>query len=163
MAGAAAMAITPASRSTAGVLVKGGTAPLAKILPVQVFNKSGNSISVSAGDLLAALEWIAEEAGKRKKSGLDPIVAVNLSLEGGSYSGYCDSTFKDDLFDLFTNVFAKLRTQGVLPVVAAGNSGLRNSISFPGCIRNVVSVAATQLDGKTLASYSNSSNQVKIF
>lgn len=162
MAAASAMAIHPASSSTAHVLVRGGLAPRAKILPIQVFNRFGNAISASSSDILAALEWLSREADRRKKNGLEPIVAVNMSLGAGSYSGYCESIVKDDRFDLFTNVFAKLRAQGVLPIVAAGNLGSRNSISFPACIRNSVSVAATQLDGLNLAKYSNFSKQVKL-
>ena len=142
------------------VTVNGAIAPQAKILPIQVFNKVGNSISASSGDLLAALEWLVTEAQRRKSSGLAPIVAANLSLGGGSYAQNCD---KDSLGALFNTVFAKLRALGVLPVVAAGNAGLKTSISFPACTSNAFSVAATQLDGLTPASYSNFNDQVKLF
>jgi hypothetical protein len=159
MASAAIMGATAASIGTANTSMKGGIAPRAKILPVQVFNKSGNAISASSGDLLAALEWVAAEAQRRKSNGLPPIVAINMSLGGGSFPQNCDS---DYVGGIFNNVFAKLRTLGVLPIVAAGNSGNKSAISFPACASNAVSVAATQLDGITLASYSNFSNQVKL-
>jgi Subtilase family len=159
MASAAVMGATAASSGTVNTSMKGGIAPQAKILPVQVFNKSGNAISASSGDLLAALEWVASEAQRRKISNLSPIVAINMSLGGGSFSQNCDN---DYVGGLFKSVFAKLRILGTLPIVAAGNSGNKSAISFPACASNAVSVAATQLDGNSLASYSNFSNQVKL-
>ncbi|MEI6716829.1 MAG: S8/S53 family peptidase [Betaproteobacteria bacterium] len=160
MASAAAMGVISASTSTANVSVKGGIAPQAQILPIQVFNKTGNALSASTGDLLAALEWVATEAERRKSKGQPPIVAANLSVGGGTYSKNCDSEY---VGGLFKNVFEKLRTHGVLPIVAAGNSGNKTAISFPACASNAFSVAATQLDGLTVASYSNFSSQVKLF
>ena len=148
------------SASTGNVEANGGIAPQAKILPVQVFNKSGDTISASSGDLLAALEWVLGEADRRKKNGLPPIVAVNLSLGGGSFTQSCDNDF---LGGKFYDVFSKLKILGVLPVVAAGNSGTKTAITFPACASNALSVAATQLDGQSPASYSNFSSQVKLF
>lgn len=160
MASAATMGKLLSSASTGNVEVRGGIAPQAQILPIQVFNKSGNSISASSGDLLAALEWVIEQADRRNKNGLSPIVAVNLSLGGGSFMQNCDS---DPLGGLFNEVFKRLKERGVLPVVAAGNSGTKTAISFPACASSALSVAATQLDGLTPASYSSFSNQVKLF
>ena len=160
MASAAAMGISSASPNTAYQSVKGGVAPQASILPVQVFSKSGSAIYASGGDLLAALEWLALEAERRKSAGLAPIVAANLSLGGGTYSQNCDS---DYVGGLFNQAFGKLRSLGVLPVVAAGNNGIKTSVSFPACASNAFTVAATQLDGLTPASYSNFSSQVKLF
>ena len=159
MASAAVMSGTTATSNTANVLVKGGVAPQAKILPVQVFNKTGAAISASSGDILAALEWVATEAQRRKNNGLAPIVAVNLSLSGRTFPQNCDSHFVGEMFN---GAFAKLRTLGVLPIVAAGNNGNKSAISFPACASNAVSVAATQLDGLTLASYSNFNSQIKL-
>jgi len=160
MASAATMSKLSSSASTGNVEVRGGIAPQAQILPIQVFNKSGNSISASSGDLLAALEWVIEQADRRNQNGLSPIVAANLSLGGGSFMQNCDS---DSLGGIFEKVFIRLKERGVLPVVAAGNSGTKTAISFPACASDALSVAATQLDGKTPASYSNFSSQVKLF
>ena len=157
MASAIAMS---AANPYSSVSVRGGIAPQAKILPIQVFNKAGNSISASSGDLLAALEWLTGEAQRRKNNGLPPIVAANMSLGGGSYGQNCDSDYVGGLFNA---AFANLRAQGVLPIVAAGNSGNKSAVSFPACASNALSVAATQLDGLTPASYSNFSSQVKVW
>jgi hypothetical protein len=157
MASAIAMS---AANPYSSVTVRGGIAPQAKILPIQVFNKVGNSISASSGDLLAALEWLDGEAQRRKSNGLPPIVAANMSLGGGSYGQNCDS---DYVGGLFNTAFANLRKHGVLPIVAAGNSGNKSAVTFPACASNAISVAATQLDGLTPASYSNFSSQVKVW
>lgn len=138
-----------------------GIAPNAKILPVQVFTQSStNSLSSSSGDLLAALEWLATEAARRKTAGENPIVAVNMSL-GSDSSSSCSSG--DTVGTLFKTAFTSLRTQGVLPVVAAGNSSSKTAISFPACIDGAVPVAASKLGYAGIASYSNFSSKVKLF
>ncbi len=157
MAAAAAM-----SYSVGGVTAK-GIAPNAQILPVQVFNETitstGKSLSASAGDLLAGIEWVTSEARRRRAAGLTPIVAMNMSLGGGSYTAACDS---DYVGSLFKTAFANLRTQGVLPIIATGNGGTKNAIAFPACVSNTVSVSSAKLSYSGLASYANFSNQTKL-
>ena len=139
---------------------RGGVARAASILPVQVFNADSRSaISASSGDLLAAIEWVTEQARQRRASGQPPIAALNMSLGAGAYSAACDS---DYLGGLFRSAFERLRTQGVIPVVAAGNGGSIGAISFPACVSNSLPVAAARLDYSRLASYSNFSGQVKL-
>ena len=139
---------------------RGGIARSASILPVQVFNAdSRGAISASSGDLLAAIEWVTEQARLRRASGQAPIAAINMSLGAGTHSAACDS---DYLGGLFRTAFDKLRAQGVVPVVAAGNSGTLGAIAFPACVSNALPVAAARLDYSRLASYSNFSNQVKV-
>lgn len=159
MASAASMRYTTSDN----VVIK-GIAPNAQILPVQVFNQtittSGNkSLSASAGDLLAAVEWLTAEAKRRRDAGLAPIVAMNMSLGGGSYTTACDSNY---VGSLFKTAFANLRNQGVLPIVATGNGGTKNAIAFPGCVSNAVSVSAGKLGYSGLASYASFSNQTKL-
>lgn len=161
MASAAAMGSMASTSNTAGVKVNGGIAPQVKILPIQVFSKSGSGINASSRDLIAALDWLVTEAQRRKNNNLPPLVAVNLSLGGGSYPQNCDAD--GGIGALAFNTFSKLRALGVLPVVAAGNSGTKSAISFPACASNAFSVAASQLDGQTIAAYSNFNNQVKLF
>ena len=139
---------------------RGGVARAASILPVQVFNAdSRGAISASSGDLLAAIEWVTEQARLRRASGQAPIAALNMSLGAGTYATACDS---DYLGGLFRNAFEKLRAQGVVPVVAAGNSGTIGAIAFPACVSNALPVAAARLDYSRLASYSNFNSQVKV-
>ncbi|WP_310626884.1 S8 family serine peptidase [Limnohabitans sp.] len=138
-----------------------GIAPAAKILPVNVFSQNGNGLTSSMGDLLAGVEWVTSEAQRRRNNKLAPIVAMNVSLGSGSYTAACDN---DYVGGLFKTAFANLRAQGVLPIVATGNAGLKNAIAFPACVSNAVSVSATKLLHQTggLASYANISRQTKI-
>jgi hypothetical protein len=157
MAAAASM-----NYNVGGVIAK-GMAPNAQVLPVQVFSETittnSKSISTSAGDLLAGIEWVTSEAQRRRRGGLAPIVAMNMSLGGGSYTTSCDG---DYVGSLFKTAFANLRNQGVLPIVAAGNGGIKNSITFPACVSNTISVSAAKLGYNGLASYSNFSSQTKL-
>jgi len=145
-----------------GVTAK-GIAPNAQILPVQVFNETitstGKSLSASAGDLLAGIEWVTSEARRRRNAGQSPIVAMNMSLGGGSYTAACDS---DYVGSLFKTAFTNLRTQGVLPIIATGNGGTKNAIAFPACVSNTVSVSAAKLNYSGLASYANFSSQTQL-
>lgn len=159
MASAASMRYT-----TSDNLVVNGIAPNAQILPVQVFNQTitstGNkSISASAGDLLAAVEWVTAEAKRRRNANLTPIAAVNLSLGSGSYNEACDSNY---VGSLFKTAFTNLRNQGVLPVVATGNGGTKNAIAFPACVSNTLSVSAAKLGYSGLSSYASFNTQTKL-
>jgi hypothetical protein len=139
---------------------RGGIAKSASILPIQVFNaNSVGAVTASSGDLLAAIEWVTAQARERRLSGAPRIAALNLSLGGGAYSAACDS---DYLGSLFRAAFDRLRAEGVIPVVAAGNSGNDRAISFPACVSNALPVAASRLGYTGLASYSNFSSQVRL-
>lgn len=157
MAGVAAMDYS----GTSGVASDGGMARRAKILPIQAFRLDTGSdvarINSSSSDLLAALEWLAQQADTDAYRG--KIAAVNLSLGGGSYSSACDG---DYIPSLFKTAFENLRAKGILPVVAAGNEGNRSAVSFPACVSNAVAVAASRLNNVGLAGYSNFSAQVKV-
>jgi len=157
MAGVAAMDYS----ATSGVASDGGMARRAKILPVQVFSRvtTGGVVKVesNAGDLLAALEWLSQQADTDAYRG--KIVAVNMSLGNGVYRSACDGEY---IGSLFKTAFANLRARGVLPVVAAGNDGNRSAVSFPACVSNAVAVAASRLNHTGLASYTNFSAQVKV-
>jgi len=158
-----AMAAAAAMNYNVGGVTAIGIAPNAQILPVQVFNQTttsaGKTISASAGDLLASIEWVTLQAQQRRSNGQSPIVAMNMSLGGGSYTSACDS---DYVGGLFKTAFTNLRAQGVLPIVATGNGGNKNAISFPACVSNTVSVSAAKLGYSDIASYANFSNQTKL-
>jgi hypothetical protein len=160
--GTAMAAAASMNYSVGGVTAK-GIAPNAQVLPVQVFNQTttttGKTISASGGDLLAAIEWVTLQAQQRRQNGQSPIVAMNMSLGGGSYTTACDS---DYVGSLFKTAFTNLRAQGVLPIVATGNGGTKNAISFPACVSNTVSVSAAKLGYSDVASYANFNNQTKL-
>lgn len=159
MAGVAAMDYSRTSGS--GNAAHGGVAKGAKILPIQVFSKTTNSSSVgsTASDLLAAIEWLTTQADALRTNG-KTVVALNMSLGGGSYTSACDSAY---VGGLFKTAFDNLRAKGILPVVAAGNDGNQGAVSFPACVSNAVTVAAAKLGYNGIASYSNFNSQVKLF
>ena len=118
--------------TTTGV---GGVAPGANVAAVQVFSEltdsdcpSGCSISFTS-DVLAALDWLASVAVD-----ID-LTAVNLSL--GSYSPtMCSNQDGKAIAQALVN-------QGVAVVAAAGNEHDPNSVAWPACLSNVISVAGS--------------------
>jgi predicted small lipoprotein YifL len=153
MAAAAAMAYGESP-------VLGGVAPAASILPVQVFSLSARGgLVAQGGDLLRALEWLTDEAVRRRSAGLTPIAVANLSLGGGLHGEICDA---DYLGSLFKSAVQSLRAAGVSVVASAGNAGSREAIAFPACVSNTLSVAAARFDYAGLASYSNFSPLVDV-
>lgn len=101
-----------------------GTAPKTKIIAMDVFRGE----SAYDSDIAAALNWVANNAGTLN------IKAANMSLGGGAYTTTCRSAL--------TQTFQKIRNSGVIPIVAAGNSGNTNRISHPACVQGAVSVGA---------------------
>lgn len=155
MAGVAAMDYSGTSGSSA----HGGVAKGAQVLPVQVFSKTVNEAKIgsNSGDLLAAIEWLTQQADTSAYKG--KIVSLNMSLGGGAYTSACDGEY---VGGLFKTAFANLRAKGVIPVVAAGNDGNKSAVSFPACVSNTLVVAAAKLNYAGVASYSNFSSQVKV-
>ncbi len=153
MAGAAAMG---------SVLnqTEGGIAKSASILPVQVFRLVNGGVTAGGTDILMALDWVAAQAELRRQNNLPPIVAVNMSLGGGSYAQSCDNA---PGMRPFVNVMNRLKNAQVLTMVATGNEGLRGSIAFPACISTAVKVGASTLGAQGVAAFSNVSNLVDIF
>ncbi len=67
------------------------------------------------------------------------IAAANLSLGGDRFFDPCDSENP-----MITAAIANLRSAGVATVVASGNNGWIDSMSFPACISGAISVGATK-------------------
>lgn len=108
-----------------------GVAPAAKILSLDVFQ--GNIAFDS--DLLKAIDWVIQNKDAYG------IASVNMSL------GNSEHLLSDCTASPFTGPFANLRAAGILPVVAAGNSGskngnFQNGISYPACTPGAISVGA---------------------
>ena len=129
-----------------------GTAPQTKLIVGDVFewvNSTGNLVPpCTAGavskafteDLLSGIDSMVG----RKTAGVN-IVALNLSLGGSSkFTGACPDTFH----------FGMLRTAGIQPIVAAGNSAkdpstgiFADGVSSPACIAGAVPVGAVYDSG----------------
>jgi len=133
-----------------GSPVNRGVASRANLVAVDVFG-SGNGATTS--DIILALEFVENLVSTNGNP--YKIDSINMSLGGGSYSGYCDSEPEKAIIDI-------LRAQGVLTVIAAGNSSERGAMSSPGCISSAVSVASTNRSGG-VSSFTNISPVTTIF
>jgi subtilisin len=152
--------IAAGSGSSAGVGFS-GVAPRASIIAIQVFSRIDSTYYCSpspcalsfTSDQLSGLERVYELRDTYH------IAAVNLSLGGSTkYTSPCDGS---DLSR--TSMFNALRSAGIAPVVASGNSGWLDGLSEPACISSAVSVGSTT-DGSlgtpvdSVSSFSNSAS-----
>jgi uncharacterized repeat protein (TIGR01451 family) len=129
--------------------IAAGIAPDARLLSIQVFSRATTGCNTSpctladSSDILGGLNRVYALRNTFN------IASVNMSLGSGQYSSSCDnvgSSLKSSI-DLLRNV-------GITTVVAAGNSGYKNSMGWPACFSNVVSVGATTKSNQ-VADYSN--------
>ena len=104
-----------------------GMAPEAELLVGKVLGFSGGQISW----IVAGMEWaVAQDAD-----------VVNMSL---------GSDLPTDCTDPMAQAAAVLTEQtSTLFVVAAGNSGARETVASPGCVEGVLTVGAVDEDGET--------------
>ncbi|MEE2527388.1 S8 family serine peptidase, partial [Hyphobacterium sp. HN65] len=128
-------------------------APLANIWAIQVFSDlyGYNGPRALLDDQKAALQAILDNLD------LDPtaeLAAVNMSLGGGRYFGFCPGDHIEDEIQLLRNV-------GVAVVIASGNEEYRDSVASPACIDAAITVGATGFDSQ-VASYSNIGPQVDL-
>jgi len=80
------------------------------------------------------------------------ISSVNLSLGGDKFLSECDTVSRD-----YTNSINQLRSFEIATIVASGNDGYTDGISFPACISSAISVGATT-DNDQVASFSNNAD-----
>ena len=105
-----------------------GIAPGAGLVVIKVLGPSGGSVS----SIISALEYVLARPH---------IKVVNMSLgSGGPYSTVCDTA--DAGSTAFATVIARLRAQGTLTVVAAGNEGFSTGVSSPACTNAALAVGA---------------------
>ncbi|MAT42221.1 MAG: hypothetical protein CL609_07765 [Anaerolineaceae bacterium] len=145
--------ICPVGKCDHGTHVAGiaaGTTGVAKdadILAIQVFSLVDHDWAGSlSSDQVKGLERVYALRDTYS------IASVNMSLGGGSYSSYCDSTetARKAIIDA-------LRAAGIATIIASGNDYDSSSISTPACISSAISVGATT-DADQVASFSNSAD-----
>jgi serine protease len=117
-----------------------GVAPNVKVLPIRALGRNGGTIS----DLVKAVNWAAGVKITGIAKNRFPVSVINLSL-GAKEVIPCTEGY--------SAVFDTAIARGITVVVAAGNEG-RDSVSFPGNCKGVLTVAATQALGDR-AAYSN--------
>jgi hypothetical protein len=122
-----------------------GVAPEAGIIAIQVFSwVVGFGPGAWNSDLIKGLERVYELRHAHS------IASVNMSLGGGQYNAYCDTSPLKGTID-------NLRTAGIATVISSGNNGWCGSMGAPACISSAISVGATD-DADAVADYSNSAS-----
>ena len=149
-----------------------GVAFNAGILGIDVFSRfdhTHSSASCGSGATVdCLLSWSSDQIramervfALRNGIGGRKIAAINMSLGGGSSSGFCDSSDPS-----YTQVVTKLRNAGIAVVIAAGNESFKGAVGFPGCISTATTVGAssktTPGNPEKIASYSNMGTPVDI-
>ncbi|NVN93162.1 MAG: S8 family serine peptidase [Desulfuromonadales bacterium] len=132
-----------------------GVARDAGLIAVQVFSQFSGSANCGSNatcprafssDLISALQYVYSLRNTFN------LASVNMSLGGGQYDSNCDA---DD--PSFKAAVDNLRLAGIATVIASGNNGYTNSISYPACISSAISVGATD-KSDAIATYSNSAS-----
>ena len=138
-----------------------GVARDANIIAIQIFSRVTNQTAcgnsqpcalAANSDIIKGLERVAVLRNTLN------IAAVNMSLGGGRFFANCDTDNPS-----MTAVISNLRAAGVATVIASGNEGFTNAVSFPACISSAISVGSTD-DGSlnttldTVSSFSNSAS-----
>jgi subtilisin family serine protease len=132
-----------------------GMAPDADLIAIQVFSRfsgaqcgGGTCIASFTSDQIRALDFVLQLSQTRA------VASANMSLGGGRSGAACDN-------DPTKPVIDQLRAAGIATVIASGNDGFRDAVSFPGCISSAVTVGATDKQDR-LAPFSNCGPQVDL-
>ncbi len=132
----------------------GGVAIQSSIMAVQVFSYDitrGGSGAFDS-DIISGLSFVYSQAGSFS------IAAVNMSLgDGLDYSSACDNVNPS-----MTAAIQSLRTLNIAAVIAAGNNGYHNGLSYPACISAAISVGATDTND-AIASFSDNAPNLSLF
>lgn len=117
-----------------------GIAKGASIIAIQVFSRYTSAAQCSpnpapcvrsyTSDQKLALEYLYSIRSQFR------IASVNMSLGGRKSSTYCDAWPLRPAID-------NLRSAGIATVIASGNEGYVDGISFPACVSSAISVGAT--------------------
>ncbi len=131
-----------------------GIAPEARIMAVNVFSLYGTTpeterVGAFDSDILAGLSYVRT----RRLAG-EPVAAINLSVGGGTATGYCNSS-------PFETIIAILRRLDVATVIAAGNDAMSNGVSAVACPPSAVVVGSSTFTDQVSA-FSNSSTMVDL-
>lgn len=128
-----------------------GVAPDAKIISMRVFRCEEADWEY----IIRALDYVATNLASRHK-----IAAVNLSLgDDVHFASACDSA--DATHAALAAAVRKLRRLGIATVAATGNEGIKNGVSAPACLREVIAVGSSNKND-TASWFSNSAPNVDL-
>lgn len=111
----------------------GGIAYNAKLYAVKLSNTPTGG-SASTDDMVAAWDWCVTH---QLDDPDNPIMVISTSFGGGRYSGTCDSASS-----AMTNAAANAKAANMTIFASSGNDGYCESMGWPACITDVISVGA---------------------
>lgn len=144
---ACAASISGCDHGTHVAGIVAGVAPEAELIAIQVFRRVSDSNTntpcanvnrtspctlSSTTDINAALSYVYNTLRHQYN-----IAAINMSLGGGKYTATCNQ------FEATKNRIDALTAAGIAVVVATGNSGYTDAVSWPACHNFTVKVSAT--------------------
>jgi subtilisin len=119
-----------------------GVASAARILAVQVFSSDPHGFPTAFdSDLVWGLRHVYGARNRFR------IAAVNMSLSGALYRGFCNDAPGDGTVNrtYLTDRIRDLRSVGIATVVASGNHNSASRIANPACISYATSVGNTTI------------------
>ena len=126
-----------------------GVARDANLISIMIFGAiKGCGVCTYTSDQIMGLERVNTLAATHS------IASVNMSIGGGRATSNCDSDSRKPIIDT-------LRSKGIATVIASGNSGYTNAVSFPACISTAITVGSTT-KSDALSSFSNSASLVEL-
>jgi len=139
-----------------------GVARGASIISIQVFTRFSPSqcgdpapcLGAYTSDIVRGLDRVAALAGPGTTS---RIAAANLSLGGGWSTTTCDDASPET-----TAAVQALRLLGIATVVASGNNGYANALSWPACISTAISVGSVT-DSVAVSGFSNNAPFLSLY
>lgn len=106
--------------------IVGGVAPGTDLIGLDVFRSNGYAYT---SEVVAGIDWVIDNQATYN------IVALNMSLGGGSYTAECPGTS-------YEVAIAAALEAGVASAVATGNNAWSNKIASPACSPSAVKVGA---------------------
>jgi hypothetical protein len=110
----------------------GGVAHEAKLYALKI--SPGTTKTASSDDMIAAWDWCVTH---QYDDPSHPIMVINTSFGGGRYFSNCD-----DENAAMSMAAKNANDAGITLLVSAGNDGWCESLAWPACISNVISVGA---------------------
>ena len=98
-------------------------AATSKVVVLDVFRSDGTA---GSSDIMTAIDWVIANRAKYN------IRAMNLSLGSGSHTSSCPPD----------PGFRMAMAAGIVPVAAAGNSGVTSGVAWPACVTEAIAVGA---------------------
>ncbi len=129
-----------------------GVAPGAQVIAIQVFSRFDSEVECGVGKSPCVMTYSSDwGAGLERVYALrhsHDIAAANMSLGGGRYTSHYDHLYGKAIID-------NLKSAGIATVIASGNDGYNNAISYPACISSAISVGSTT-KSDAVSAFSNS-------